>query len=178
MRTVYYLLIFCACICLFSACKQERGRSIEEGLSRELAESRKMRIKDLEYELYFDIPKEQEKQAKGKVIVKFWSENHEELLLDFRAKQEQLLGVKVNGKTIPPRLSHEHVIVPATHLIAGRNEVEVEFVSDNRAMNRNADYLYTLLVPDRARTLFPCFDQPDLKAFFISFSVQVYNLLH
>ncbi|MBR1538014.1 MAG: aminopeptidase, partial [Bacteroidales bacterium] len=26
------------------------------------------------------------------------------------------------------------------------------------------EFLYTLLVPDRARTLFPCFDQPDLKA--------------
>ena len=65
--------------------------------------------------------------------------------MDFRAKQEQLLGVKVNGKNILPKLSHEHVIISATHLIAGRNEVEVDFVSDNRAMNRNVDYLYTLL---------------------------------
>ncbi|HWJ26360.1 MAG TPA: M1 family aminopeptidase, partial [Flavisolibacter sp.] len=30
----------------------------------------------------------------------------------------------------------------------------------------NNDFLYTLLVPDRARTVFPCFDQPDLKANF------------
>ena len=27
-----------------------------------------------------------------------------------------------------------------------------------------ADYLYTLLVPSDANLLFPCFDQPDLKA--------------
>ena len=32
------------------------------------------------------------------------------------------------------------------------------------SLNRNEDHLYTLLVPDRARTLFPCFDQPDIKA--------------
>src|ERR1700742_2186294 len=27
-----------------------------------------------------------------------------------------------------------------------------------------SDYLYTLLVPSDANALFPCFDQPDLKA--------------
>ena len=32
------------------------------------------------------------------------------------------------------------------------------------SLNRNDDFLYTLLVPDRASTLFPCFDQPDIKA--------------
>ena len=32
------------------------------------------------------------------------------------------------------------------------------------SLNRNDDYLYTLFVPDRASTAFPCFDQPDLKA--------------
>lgn len=33
-------------------------------------------------------------------------------------------------------------------------------------MNRSDDMLYTLLVPDRCRTLMPCFDQPDIKARF------------
>ena len=32
------------------------------------------------------------------------------------------------------------------------------------SVNRNPDYLFTLFVPDRARTAFPLFDQPDLKA--------------
>ncbi|MEJ7664802.1 MAG: hypothetical protein WKG07_37460 [Hymenobacter sp.] len=32
------------------------------------------------------------------------------------------------------------------------------------SLNRNPDYLYTLLVPDRARTVVPVFDQPNLKA--------------
>ena len=164
MRMKFYLSIVWACVCLLCACQKETKRALEIGVSQELAESRKMRLKELEYQLYFDIPKEQEKQAKGRVIVQFWSENTEELLLDFRAKPEQLLKVMVNGKTEQPRLEQEHIILSTAHLIAGKNEVEIEFISDNRAMNRNVDYLYTLLVPDRARTLFPCFDQPDLKA--------------
>ena len=44
--------------------------------------------------------------------------------------------------------------------------MEIVFIAGDRSLNRNEDYMYTLLVPDRARTLFPCFDQPDLKARF------------
>ena len=34
------------------------------------------------------------------------------------------------------------------------------------SLNRSEEYLYTLFVPDRASTAFPCFDQPDIKARF------------
>lgn len=34
------------------------------------------------------------------------------------------------------------------------------------SLNRNGEYLYTLFVPDRASTAFPCFDQPDIKGRF------------
>ncbi|MCF6242741.1 MAG: aminopeptidase [Bacteroidales bacterium] len=46
----------------------------------------------------------------------------------------------------------------------GNNVLEISFISDNNALNRSKEYLYTLFVPDRASTVFPCFDQPDLKA--------------
>jgi aminopeptidase N len=42
----------------------------------------------------------------------------------------------------------------------------VAFTAGDQSLNRNEDYLYTLFVPDRASTAFPCFDQPDLKALF------------
>ena len=115
MRMKFYLSIVWACVCLLCACQKETKRALEIGVSQELAESRKMRLKELEYQLYFDIPKEQEKQAKGRVIVQFWSENTEELLLDFRAKPEQLLKVMVNGKTEQPRLEQEHIILSTAH---------------------------------------------------------------
>ena len=40
------------------------------------------------------------------------------------------------------------------------------FTAGDQSLNRNDEFLYTLLVPDRARTLFPCFDQPDMKALY------------
>ncbi|MEZ7955013.1 MAG: aminopeptidase, partial [Bacteroidales bacterium] len=46
----------------------------------------------------------------------------------------------------------------------GKNEIKVDFLAGEQSLNRREDFLYTLLVPDRARTLFPCFDQPDIKA--------------
>src|SRR6202000_1862465 len=48
----------------------------------------------------------------------------------------------------------------------GNNTISLRFKAGNAPLNRNNDCLYTLLVPDRARTLFPCWDQPDLKAVF------------
>ena len=42
--------------------------------------------------------------------------------------------------------------------------MEIFFDAGEKSLNRNDEFLYTLLVPDRASTLFPSFDQPDIKA--------------
>src|SRR6185369_9979841 len=39
-----------------------------------------------------------------------------------------------------------------------------DFEAGDAPLNRNDDFLYTILVPARAHEAFPCFDQPDLKA--------------
>jgi aminopeptidase N len=49
-------------------------------------------------------------------------------------------------------------------LVLGANQIEILFDAGEKSLNRNNEFLYTLLVPDRASTLFPCFDQPDIKA--------------
>ncbi len=42
--------------------------------------------------------------------------------------------------------------------------ITLQFRSADAPLNRNAEFLYALFVPARARQAFPCFDQPDLKA--------------
>ena len=56
------------------------------------------------------------------------------------------------------------MIVPADATQAGPNELTIEFIAGDEALNRNDEFLYTLFVPARAHLAFPCFDQPDLKA--------------
>ena len=58
------------------------------------------------------------------------------------------------------------LILPESASQKGKNEVHIRFTAGDQSLNRNDEYLYTLLVPDRARTVFPCFEQPNLKAEF------------
>ena len=57
-------------------------------------------------------------------------------------------------------------MIGAKDVANGENRVTVEFTANDQSLNRRDEFLYTLLVPDRARTLFPCFDQPDMKSLF------------
>jgi aminopeptidase N len=88
------------------------------------------------------------------------------LVLDFTAPGRALRTLRVGGQAIQPDVRLGHVIIPAGVLVAGANVIETSFVAGDAALNRTPDYLYTLFVPDRASSAFPCFDQPDLKARF------------
>ena len=88
------------------------------------------------------------------------------VLLDFRDGTDRVDYLCINGKEVPVRGQSEHLILDGRFLEAGQNRVEVGFTAGDQALNRNDGYLYTLLVPALARTVFPCFDQPDLKAVF------------
>jgi len=86
------------------------------------------------------------------------------LILDFNNDFEKIHTVAVSGKAVYWRYENGHIIIPDTALRLKKNVVQISFEAGNQALNRNDEYLYTLFVPDRASTAFPCFDQPDLKA--------------
>ncbi|WP_207434761.1 M1 family metallopeptidase [Sabulibacter ruber] len=140
---------------------------IEAGVPQRLAEFRKAIISDLAYQLTLNIPaKKQEPIPATETIIFHLKDNSQPLPLDFKEKANHLIQVEVNNKAVPVGLVKEHVLIPARYLQKGSNQIEIQFIAGNLSLNRSEDYLYTLLVPDRARTVFPCFDQPDLKATF------------
>lgn len=139
----------------------------DAGVSQELAEWRKQTIGDLKYRLSFAIPPVKSEAIKGELTVSFNLEKPQEIVLDFRNDAECLKQVNVNGVSSAYTFKNEHLILPQQELKAGINEVNIHFVAGDQSLNRNDDFLYTLFVPERARTVFPCFDQPDLKAEFM-----------
>ncbi|MCX2740364.1 M1 family aminopeptidase [Pontibacter sp. M82] len=140
---------------------------VETGVAKELADYRKQVLSHISYDISLHIPEQKQQPIPGHETITFrLSENNRPLQLDFKEAPDHLQEVWVNGKKVSARLEKEHIILPAENLKVGRNEVKVKFIAGDLSLNRNQDYLYTLLVPDRARTVLPIFDQPNLKATF------------
>ena len=130
----------------------------EAGVSRDLATKRKATIEELQYGIDIDLV-----ENRGEVNISLKLKQKEDIVVDFRAT-ENILDVKLNGKEVKHEIYNEHIVIASSEVEAGKNTISIAFNVDNQSLNRNDEFLYTLLVPDRARTLFPCFDQPDMKA--------------
>ena len=140
---------------------------VEAGVTQALAGHRKQQVSRLAYSIELAIPADKELPIGGKEIIAFnLKDNRQPLQLDFKAPADHLQTVVVNGQPVPVDYRAEHLVLPASALKKGHNAVAISFTAGDLSLNRSADYLYTLLVPDRARTVLPVFDQPDLKAVF------------
>ncbi len=141
--------------------------TLQNGVSLELAQYRAAHISDVRYRLTFTVPREVLQPVTFNEIITFFWDGDEDLQIDFQATPDQLQDfIMVNGNRVETCLKEEHIIVPQTCLQHGENSVSISGCSGDKALNRHDDYLYTLFVPDHARSAFPCFDQPDLKAVF------------
>src|SRR6266702_4680177 len=151
---------------------------LEPGVSRELARWRARQYHDVRYALALHIAAGAAKLEGTATIELTLPDNTPDVVLDWRPPPGAA-GVRelsVNGKRAQSRLEREHLIVPARLLSVGRNRVILRFESpiaaSGSAVTRYTDrddgseYVYTLLVPSDASSVFPCFDQPDLKGRF------------
>ncbi|HYW51804.1 MAG TPA: M1 family aminopeptidase, partial [Gemmatimonadaceae bacterium] len=144
------------------------------GVPHVLARQRAASLRDVRYDLTLDVTRAD--TALGTVVVRFTRRTAGEVILDFRGLG--LSAINANGKPLraddPAVWNRAHVRIPASHVSAGANEITLTFASPiaaagasiirSRDQSDGQDYLYTLLVPSDANLLFPCFDQPDLKA--------------
>ncbi|HXJ44745.1 MAG TPA: M1 family aminopeptidase [Bryobacteraceae bacterium] len=142
------------------AARVSPGRGIPEALATERAAS----IRELRYELSFRIPDAKAEALHGVETVRFEMSAAQPVVLDFEQKREQILSVRVAEREVGFDFADGHIMFPATVFRAGENAIRIEFLAGNEALNRNDDFLYTLFVPARAHYVFPCFDQPGLKA--------------
>jgi aminopeptidase N len=147
------------------------------GVSLALARQRAATISNVEYDLALDVTGSD--TVPGMVTVGFDRRGDDDLVVDFRGLA--LHEVRVNGEPVEDFVWNDgHVRIPAKHLARGPNSLGFRFSSRMAAAGASVirfeepagangpgdTYLYTLLVPADANQLFPCFDQPDLKAVF------------
>ena len=140
--------------------------TLEDGVSQLLANERSKTLSNIEYQLHFNIPESKAQKVTGSATLHFHFHGKGDLVLDFAGDGFNGRCI-VNGKRVAAKWIREHILIPNRHLKQGANELSLSFVSADAALNRHDDYLYTLFVPARARTAFPCFDQPNLKARFL-----------
>ncbi|MBL8756782.1 MAG: hypothetical protein JNK15_26025, partial [Planctomycetes bacterium] len=147
------------------------------GIARDLARERAALLRDVEYDLQFKIVPKANAVA-GTATIRFVLPAEAAptgpLVLDFGG--EALTDVHVNARAVAPRAVHDHVLLPAESLVRGGNVVTATFRSKVAATGTpltvytdatdGREYWYTLVVPADAHRLYPCFDQPDVKARF------------
>ncbi|PIF32448.1 aminopeptidase N [Flavobacterium sp. 9] len=166
MKIFYsFLCVLAFTINGFSQSKQKENLVLDNGVSEQMAIFRKHQISNVTYGLSFEIPKEKQQEINSNLTLNLTiSDLSEPLYLDFKEKTQNIKSIQVNGKSAAILHEKGHIVISARELVLGKNTVEISFIAGDLSLNRNDDFLYTLLVPDRASTLFPCFDQPDIKA--------------
>ena len=161
------LLLTLSLLCLLPLSAQSLT---EEGVSWALAQHRKATISNLHYGLTFAIPEDKTESIEGQVTVSFDFAEKDDVILDFNEEAQKVHSVAtLKGKREKPckwQFVNGHIILPKAATRKGRNTFVIRFTAGNQGLNRRDGYVYTLFVPDRAHTVFPCFDQPNLKATF------------
>ena len=156
-------------------------------LSPALARSRSRRIRELHYELDLRIDAGA-RRLRGRQRIALTLDRHgagQALILDWRpggskqAIERTCASLRVNGEAVARasvRVAEGHLVIAARLLRSGLNRIDLQWEAPidaaGSALTRYRDpndgrlYVYTLFVPADASSVFPCFDQPDLKARF------------
>lgn len=150
-------------------------------LTYEEAQTRVKQVARVGYQLWFAIDPELPEYS-GRSVIHFVLRDKapgSSVSIDFNGGSVQ--NVIVNGTAwdtdkIGNRRDFRGIQIPLKELTVGSNRVEVafkhSFSTSGDGLHRSTDpidgkvYLYTNLEPFRAHQVFPCFDQPDLKATF------------
>lgn len=173
INTVFFLLTLSACSSATKSLQNSyssASRPAQRYLEQTYAAYRSQLISDVKYNLDFDLTNEA--QFSGVSRISFSLAQVKDITLDFY--NGTVTEVKVNGAAIPNQYNTYFIAVPAIHLKSGANIIEVSFShpysTSGSGLYRFVDpvdqkvYLYSDFEPYDAHLMFPCFDQPDLKA--------------
>jgi aminopeptidase N len=165
----YFLLFFLPVFALASPV-----RPPENNLTEVFAKTRRKQVESLSYDLRLNFMKGKDSFS-GKVKL-FFKLHHLNMPLSIDWLGEKIDSLQVNGEPLKTyRSAKGWLEIPAAKLRKNQsNTVEIDFTTkfstEGNGIQRvvdsedQAEYLYTDFEPYHAHELFPCLDQPDLKA--------------
>lgn len=166
-NNIYYYFIVLIAISFQHNCLAQQSIP-EKGISFRLAAQRASTISDVNYSLSFSIPENITDPISAQLVLKFNLHNATTpLILDFSTSADHIHSIEnLKGEKIAYKFINEHLIIPVSAIKQGEQSFKISFTAGDQSLNRNKEFLYTLFVPARASTAFPCFDQPNIKATF------------
>jgi aminopeptidase N len=162
-----FLPVLPASLVLGSCLADAAPAPTETGVPLELAELRRRTLSDVRYDVRLSVPEDRAQPVTGETTVRFvWDDMRaRDVALDFLDPAARVRSVRVNGVEVEWRPENDHVVIPADALRGeAQNEIRLIYAAGDEALNRSAEFMYTLFVPERHHFSLPVFDQPDLKA--------------
>jgi aminopeptidase N len=159
---------------LQKAAKPLESSEAEANLTQAQADLRSKIVKNVKYDLHITLTQETDTFAGLNTITFDANQIDQDLFLDFKNGAKISL-LKINNQTMStPSFANHRILLPKNLLKLGSNKVSVDYVQsfshDGRGLHRFVDpedkqvYLYSQFEAFDAHQMFPCFDQPDLKA--------------
>ena len=135
-----------------------------------LADNRSASINGILYQLTLNIPDNPSDKVTGKVAITFDLRAKQDVVLDFQGTPGDVVVYKANKgkpKKAIVKVQNDQIIIPVKMFKVGTtNKVEIDFTSQDKALARIGNVLYTQVSVDEGRALFPCFDSEDMRAQF------------
>ena len=152
----------------------DSSNTVKDVLSESDAATRSKNISNVEYHLDLNLPGGASDTYSGTLEATFTIETNPETFLDFTGFE--ITTLILNGRVIadPSWNGHRLLIGARDGLLTGVNTIRLEYINEYDHTGDgfhqfidpedNQEYVYSNFEPYSAHRLFPCFDQPNIKA--------------